>query len=193
MSVLLDQVVNCFNGCTTVPEEQYDYFTWIPLYQDENDIEWSDAGSEVEEERGKGVAVPRSRVMDLFIEHTGGGNTATAEQSVLVARKAGYAPSRADERALKERYGDAVTFGELEKWLDGVKHTEDTVSYLIEIFRKYDRERTGFLTKEQIQTILTKRGGEDCLTVDEFNAFARRTNITDKPINYEELCKQILE
>lgn len=63
MNVLIDRVVNCFGDCTTVPEEQCDYFTWIPLYQDEDCVEWSDVESDIEEERAKTEVLERCVVV----------------------------------------------------------------------------------------------------------------------------------
>jgi hypothetical protein len=52
----------------------------------------------------------------------------------------GFAPSKQDELFLVKQYGDEITKEQFEEWVQQINHSEDTVQYLTQIFRKYDKD-----------------------------------------------------
>ena len=182
--------------------EELNYFLWTPLSESYDDDKGVEGNSQLnkaweklkkDEFRTSSTKKELSRIEQAFVTAANGGKTVPLEKAIIVARKFGYAPSRADERLLKKQCLGSVTYEEFSSWLSEIRHTEDTTAFLSGIFQKYDTSQNGYLTKKQIQTIVTEMGDEDSLTLEEFDILARMTNLNSDSVSYEELCKRLLQ
>lgn len=52
----------------------------------------------------------------------------------------GFAPSKADESMMRESYKDGMTLGDVQDWMEDIKHGEDQPNYLLSLMEHFDKE-----------------------------------------------------
>lgn len=195
MPPLLGTAVQCFRACTAPPVEYVEYFNFLPLYRNPEELFWGEEEYAEEEEGVEERAVPvpkRSEIEERFLKESGGASTIPPEKATKIAHEMGFAPSRVDETALAQHKG-GITVSDFDSWLKSIQHPEDTPEYLKKFFQKFDTTGEGRLTRRQISVIFTSHGGADKLTSAEVQALLTKVGRSkDANVPYEELCKEVL-
>ncbi|AFZ81732.1 hypothetical protein BEWA_011500 [Theileria equi strain WA] len=119
----------------------------------------------------------------------GGKNSVQTASINELVRELGYAPSIKELDEFAKSVGDQCDLSTLKTFLDKIDHTEDTHNNFMELFRFYDPEKTGKVSKKLLQRILTNVG--ETLDDDEIKRFfGTLSTDDDDEIVYEDLINK---
>ncbi|KAF5153320.1 EF-hand domain protein [Theileria parva strain Muguga] len=102
----------------------------------------------------------------------------------------GYAPSLKEMSDFKQKTGGQCDLTSFKAFLKTIVHPEDTHANLTELFRFYDPNNTGRISKKQLERLLTNVG--EYLSETEIERFfSVLCNETDE-VDYEDLVNKLL-
>eukprot|EP01071_Lankesteria_metandrocarpae_P002128 Lankesteria_metandrocarpae@DN2098_c0_g1_i1.p1 len=203
MSTLFLTCDNMLRTCSQ-PVEYFDYGLWLPPLEKAKKVEAAEESFESESDevsegtrkaaaaKAAAAAIPKAVVDEKKKAfETKYGPTATVDQAVAEAQLEGFAPSMQDLKALHEKHGDKISFADYRIWQTSIQHTEDTEKHLVAFFELYDVNKSGFVTKRQVQNLLMNFG--EPMTEAEVAGIFTAFNITGNEVDYHDFCKRLLE
>uniref|UniRef100_A0A3B0MZL8 Calmodulin n=1 Tax=Theileria annulata TaxID=5874 RepID=A0A3B0MZL8_THEAN len=100
----------------------------------------------------------------------------------------GYAPSLKEMSDFKKKTGDQCDLSSFKEFLKTIVHPEDTHANLTELFRFYDPNNTGRISKKQLEKLLTNVG--EYLSEKELERFFSVLCNEDDEVDYEDLVNK---
>eukprot|EP01071_Lankesteria_metandrocarpae_P012748 Lankesteria_metandrocarpae@DN6226_c0_g1_i1.p1 len=194
-------MTTCFSDCQ--PGEFLDYGLFIPGSEfrplpfsessSENGDGYSDdaLSGEAAAEAAVEAIVKKSELEEKFDVVSGGEKYISFGDATALARELGFAPSLADMERVRQKNGDNIDMDLFKGLLKEYAHSEDTRDHLISVFRHYDSNGSGQLSKKQIRNLLSSFG--EPLTEKEIDDLFSKLGVSSDPVNYEEVITRMLK
>ncbi|UKK03015.2 hypothetical protein MACK_003117 [Theileria orientalis] len=134
--------------------------------------------------------VPRSSnsVEALFSSYSGGKNYVQTSQLRELVSELGYAPSIKEVEDFSRKSGPQCDLTALKGFLKTIEHPEDTHTNLGELFRFYDPNNTGRISRNLLEKLLSNVG--EPLSKKELETFFNMLAVEGDEVEYEDLVNK---